>query len=123
MKWIDLAQDDRWLPLVDAVMNLRVPKNLCHFLAQSSSTSPRHLIVWYTGLLYKLHTRYFQVKYNSSYSNCHEVLSGVPQGSVLGPLLYLILTANLPTTYHATFADDTGLLAVRVDPIVTSQQL
>jgi len=87
--------------------------------------------VWHTGLLYKikttlstpyyllvkpcLHTRFFQVKYNGSYSTCHEVLSGVPQGSVLGPLLYLIFTADLPTTDHttiATFADDTGLLAV-----------
>jgi len=85
--------------------------------------------VWHTGLLYKikttlpnpyylllksyLHTRFFQVKYNGSYSTCHEVLSGVPQGSVLGPLLYLIITADLPTTDHttiATFADDTGLL-------------
>ena len=98
--------------------------------------------VWYTGLLYKLkntlpgpyylllktylHSRCFQVKYSSSYSSCHEVLSGVPQGSVLGPLLYLIFTADLPTTDHttiATFADDTGLLAVHADPIVASQQL
>jgi retron-type reverse transcriptase len=52
--------------------------------------------VWHIGLLYKLktmlpspyylllksylHTRFFQVKYNSSYSTCHEELSGVPQG-------------------------------------------
>lgn len=98
--------------------------------------------VWHTGLLHKLkttlpgpyylllktylHSRYFQVKYNSSYSSCHEVLSGVPQGSVLGPLFYLIFTADLPTTDHttiATFADDTGLLAVHADPIVASQQL
>ena len=98
--------------------------------------------VWHTGLLYKLkttlpgpyylllktylHARYFQVKYNNSYSACHEVLSGVPQGSVLGPLLYLIFTADLPTTDHttiATFADDTGLLAVHTDPIVASQRL
>ena len=98
--------------------------------------------LWYTGLLYKLkttlpgpyylllktylHSRYFQFKYNSSYSSCHEVLSAVPQGSVLGPLLYLIFTADLPTTDHttiATFADDTGLLAVHADPIVASQQL
>jgi len=98
--------------------------------------------VWHTGLLYKLksalpssyylllktylHSRYFQVKYNNSYSACHEVLSGVPQGSVLGPLLYLLFTADLPTTNHttiATFADDTGLLAVHSDPIVASQHL
>jgi hypothetical protein len=98
--------------------------------------------VWHTGLLYNikttlpspyylllksyLHTRFFQVTYKGSYSTCHEVLSGVPQGSVLRPLLYLIFTADLPTTDHttiATFADDTRLLAVHSDPIIASQHL
>jgi hypothetical protein len=81
---------------------------------------------YYLLLKTYLHTRYFQVKYNSSYSACHEVLSGVPQGSVLGPLLYFIFTADLPTTAHttiATFADDTGLLGVHTDPIDASQHL
>jgi hypothetical protein len=98
--------------------------------------------LWHTGLLYKLkttlpgpyylllksylHTRFFQVKYNSSYSTCHEVLSGVSQGSVLGPFHYLIFTADLLTTDNttiATFVDDTGLLAVHSDPIIASQHL
>ena len=33
MDWIDLAEDrDRWLPLVNAVMNLRVLLNMGNFL-------------------------------------------------------------------------------------------
>jgi hypothetical protein len=73
-----------------------------------------------------LHTRFFQVKYNGSYSTCHEVLSDVAQGSVLGPLLYLILTDDLPTTDHTiitTFADHTRLLATHSEPLVASLHL
>ena len=70
--------------------------------------------------------RYFQVRYNGTYSDCHEVKSGVPQSSVLGPLLYLLFTADMPTTYYttiATFADDTALLAVHRDLAIASQRL
>jgi len=70
--------------------------------------------------------RYFQVRYNGTYSDYHEVRSGVPLGSVLGPLLYLLFTVDLPTTDYttfATFAGDTGLLAVHSDPAVASQCL
>ena len=52
--------------------------------------------------------------------------SSVLQGIVLGNLLYLLFTADLPKTEHtiiATFADHTGLLAVHSDPDVASQRL
>jgi len=33
LDWIEMAQNrDRWQPLVDAVMNLRVPQNVGNFL-------------------------------------------------------------------------------------------
>lgn len=99
--------------------------------------------VWHTGLLYKIKNvfpspyylllksyitdRYFQIKlYNNSYSDCYQVKSGVPQGSVLGPLLYLTYTADMPTTNNTTittYVDDTALLAANNDPIVALQHL
>lgn len=98
--------------------------------------------VWHTGLLYKLkkslphefyqvlksylHNRYFQIKHGESLSNLHPIDSGVPQGSVLGPVLYLLYTSDLPTsnnTVTATFADDTAILASHSDPVEASTQL
>ena len=54
------------------------------------------------------------VSINGFDSNLHDVNHGVPQGSVLGPLLFLIYINDLnrsikfSKTYH--FADDTNLL-------------
>ena len=59
-------------------------------------------------------------------SEDYPIEAGVPQGSVLGPLLYLIFTADLPTSnqvFLSTFADDTAILSTHPNPQTASMQL
>lgn len=86
--------------------------------------------VWHEGLIHKLKVmlpgpyvdllrsylseRLFRVRQEDEYSELREVKAGVPQGSVLGPVLYLLYTSDIPQSDHvsiATFADDTAILA------------
>ncbi|KAJ0183777.1 hypothetical protein K1T71_000200 [Dendrolimus kikuchii] len=73
-----------------------------------------------------LSDRLFQVQESEESSELHKIQAGVPQGSVLGPVLYTIYTADLPEVagvMTATFADDTALLATSKDLNSASEQL
>jgi len=53
-----------------------------------------------------------RVRVNGNFSDWFKVLSGVPQGSVLGPLLFIIHVQDLPLCVKNSimlFADDTKL--------------
>jgi len=98
--------------------------------------------VWHLGLLSKLKNilpptyflilqsylsdRFFQVSCGSSLSPISPILAGVPQGSILGPILYLIYTHDIPShpqTLLTTYADDTAILCANKCPNDASRNL
>lgn len=98
--------------------------------------------VWQDGLVLKIETllpyqyhavlksylsnRKFYVKVNESKSELCNISAGVPQGSVLGPILYLLYTSDLPTSESiitSTFADDTAIMATNKNPQTASRDL
>lgn len=93
--------------------------------------------VWYEGLFYKLINlkfpphlifliksyltqRTFHVNRKNSNSATHNILAGVPQGSVIGPVLFNIFTSDFPTnhpfTIIALYADDAAILSQSRNP-------
>lgn len=95
--------------------------------------------VWHQGLLFKLKQklpdtyylilksflsdRFFSIRENNTFSPISPIKAGVPQGSVLSPLLYIFYTADMPTipqTLTATFADDTAILCSSYSPLHAS---
>jgi hypothetical protein len=98
--------------------------------------------VWHKGLLVKikrtlppsyfklmkayLHQRECEVKVADAVSKRFPIHTGVPQGSVLGPLLYILYTLDLPVSREltvGTFADDTAIMAVHANPVSASRNL
>ena len=61
-----------------------------------------------------LHNRTQRVRVNGQFSTTSKVLSGVPQGSVLGPLLFLIFVADMAPivqNFISLYADDSKLFS------------
>ena len=98
--------------------------------------------VWHQGLLLKiqqtlthsyfnilksyLHSRQLVACYKNRTSVPVQMLSGVPQGSVIGPFPYTLYTAGIPQSPHttiSTFADDTFILSNYSNPIMVSADL
>jgi len=98
--------------------------------------------VWHEGLLQKLQAalplsycqllqsyledRQFRVQSGTAVSPWNPVEAGVPQGSVLGPILYVLYTADIPVSpvvSNLVFADDTALLSTSSDLTTATQRV
>ena len=99
--------------------------------------------VWHEGLIFKLNTygaegnllkllenyltdRQQRVVLNGRTSSWQNIYAGVPQGSVLGPLLFLIYINDLRdrlTSMCKIFADDTSLFSKVIDKNNSNSQL
>ena len=99
--------------------------------------------VWHDGIIFKLQQngvsgkllmlfknylldRKQRIIINGESSEYFPIESGVPQGSVLGPLLFLIYINDLETDIKSNirfFADDTMLFSIVFDPVTSAISL
>ena len=78
---------------------------------------------YYNLLKSYLNERQFETNFNSEISTRFIIHSGVPKGSILGPILYTLYISDLSTfkgTTSNTFADDT---ATHANPTIASRNL
>ena len=102
-----------------------------------------HDKVWHEGLIFKLKqngisgkllnlikdflkNRKLRVVLNGQFSSWADVDAGVPQGSILGPLQFLIYINDLTNDLSSSaklFADDTSLFSVAFNVDATAKEL
>ena len=74
-----------------------------------------------------LTNRYQQCLINGFLSGKGKIICGIPQGSILGPLLFLIYINDLPNCLNLTtpclYADDTQIFASSCDPVELAYNL
>lgn len=111
--WTQLIENGRPVDIIytdfqkafDSVPHLRLKRKLLSMGIQGN------LLRWLTAFLSERKQR---VVINGSRSEWAPVISGIPQGSVLGPTLFLLYINDLPSCVAsdvALFADDTKLYA------------
>lgn len=96
--------------------------------------------VWHNGIIYKminygfpsylillinnyLRLRQMIVSYDNAVSNEKRIVSGVPQGSVLGPVLFILYVSDMPKIkqlHYGLYADDLCMYisSYRIDTII-----
>ena len=90
------AYDMMWVEgLLHKIINLGIGGKMFHWIKQF------------------LTNRTFQVKIGEALSQSHHIKNGTPQGSVISPILFLLMINDLPETTDDTkkaiFADDTAI--------------